>query len=54
MKQEPELFSIGTHQIDCENVRIMDITEDSILISDREGRKLELDFDAIERFTYSC
>lgn len=45
-----DLFSIGTEKVDFENVHILDVTEESMLICDPEGRELELDLDAITRF----
>lgn len=48
------VFSISTEQIDCDNVHILNVTNESILISDPEGRRLELDLDAIIRFECVC
>lgn len=46
MRQE-EFITIGTDQVICADVRILDVTSVSITIEDIEGRKLELDMDAI-------
>lgn len=42
-----ELWTIGTEQMICVNVVIIDIAKESITVKDAEGRKLELDMDAI-------
>lgn len=46
------LFRIGTESIDCNNVYILNITNESVLIADKEGRTLELDLDAITTFEF--
>lgn len=45
--EKGELITIGTEQVLCEDVILLDASKDSITVGDREGRKLELDLDAI-------
>lgn len=42
-----ECITLGTDQIICENVQIINVTQDSITVGDVKGNKLELDLDAI-------